>query len=58
MNTNRTAVIATERQQRYLADAADYRRRRTARPAEPAERRARSSHRVRAFLKSRAAESL
>jgi hypothetical protein len=49
MTTNLTAVIATERQQRYTDDAAAYRRSRGVR---------RHTRRVGAFLKDLAAASL
>lgn len=49
MTTNLTAVIATERQQRYTRDATARRRSRSIR---------RSTRRVSTFLKDRAATSL
>jgi len=58
MNTNITAVIATERHQRYAAEAAQHRSSRRNRPAR-AQRPARQhSHRVSAFFKDLAAASL
>ena len=57
MNTNFTTVIAAERHQRQITDAAEYRRSRTARStkAQPVRR---HSHRVSGFFKDLAAASL
>jgi len=57
MNTTFTTVIATERHQRQIADAAEYRRSRTARStkAQPVRR---HGHRVSGFFKDLAAASL
>jgi len=57
MNTTFTTVIATERQQRHIAEAAEYRRSRAARStkAQPVRR---HSHRISGFFKDLAAASL
>jgi hypothetical protein len=58
MNANLTAVIATERQQRYTAEATEYRRSRTARAAKVQRPTRRRSHRVSTFFKDLATASL